>query len=133
MEEENLKSEPDLLVFISSVIEGMREVRKKAKDAVNDYPLTTPWLFEDMPANSESAEDLYLRKVEDSDIVIWLIGDDTSPAVRNEIRICRSSNIPLLAFRLSQGSETDSTRELIQGSRELRDVENSRQLGRHIF
>ena len=114
MEVENLQSEPDLLVFISSVIEGMRDVRQAAKVAVNDFPGTTPWLFEDMPANSDSAEDLYLRKVEESDIVIWLIDDDTSPAVRNEIRTCRSSNIPLLIFRLSQGNETDDTKELIE-------------------
>ena len=57
-----LRTESDLLVFISSVTEELKSTRQAAKDAVLALPFARPWLFEDSPASSESPTALYLRK-----------------------------------------------------------------------
>ena len=109
----SLRNESDLLVFISSVIEELRDSRQVAKQAVDDFPGTRPWLFEDMPASSESPSDLYLRKVRESDIVIWLVGEETSPPVTAEINTCMGAEIKLLSFHLPFDKRDTNTEKLI--------------------
>ena len=108
-----LRTESDLLVFISSVTEELKSTRQAAKDAVLALPFARPWLFEDSPASSESPTALYLRKVKDADIVIWLIGSETSKPVVDEISACLSVGHPLLAFKLPFQNRDDQTQKLI--------------------
>ena len=108
-----LRSESDLLVFISSVTDELKSIRQAAKDAVLALPLARPWLFEDSPASSESPSDAYLRKVKEADIVIWLIGSETSQPVVDEISVCMSVGHPLLAFKLPSTSRDNQTQNLI--------------------
>ena len=109
----HLRSESDLLVFISSVTDELKLSRQAARDAVLALPFTRPWLFEDSPASSESPSALYLRKVKEADIVIWLIGSETSKPVVNEIGVCMSVGHPLLAFKLPFENRDDKTQHLM--------------------
>ena len=80
-----VRGESDLLVFISSVMtEEMKSVRRKAVQTLHDLPFSRPWAFEYTPANSEDVTDAYLRKVEEADFVIWLVGVDTTQPARRQ-------------------------------------------------
>ena len=109
----HLRSESDLLVFISSVTEELKLTRQAAKEAVLTLPFARPWLFEDSPASSEALSAVYLRKVKEADIVIWLIGSETSKPVVDEINTCMSAGHPLLAFKLPAQTRDDQTQKLI--------------------
>ena len=109
----HLRSESDLLIFISSVTDELKPTRQVAKDAVLALPFARPWLFEDSPAASESPSALYLRKVKEADIVIWLIGSKTSKPVVEEISVCISVGHPLLAFKLPFQYRDVQTQKLI--------------------
>jgi hypothetical protein len=54
--------EPPLLVFVSSLIDKMKEERDLADRAIRSIPLTRPWLFEYTPASSQPVRDSYLTK-----------------------------------------------------------------------
>ena len=109
----HLRSESDLLIFISSVTDELRSTRQAAKDAVLALPFAQPWLFEDSPASSESPSAIYLRKVKEADIVIWLISSETSKPVVEEINVCMNVGHPLLAFKLPFQNRDDQTQKLI--------------------
>ena len=85
------RSESDLLVFISSVMTKQLEwARDTAVRTFEQFPIAHTWVFEHTPASSESATDAYLRKVEEADFVVWLVGSGTTQAVVNEIWSTRS-------------------------------------------
>ncbi len=109
----NPQGESELRVFISSVMPGLMHYRQTAKQAVDDIPFARPWLFEDTPARSDSAIDLYVQKVAEAEITIWLIGDTTSPPVVNEAHTCLTAKKRLLAFKLPFDSRDSVTEELI--------------------
>ena len=109
----HLRSESDLLIFISSVTDELKSTRQAAKDAVLALPFAQPWLFEDSPASSESPSAIYLRKVKEADIVIWFIGSETSKPVVEEINVCMNVGHPLLAFKLPFQNRDDQTQKLI--------------------
>ena len=98
-----VRGESDLLVFISSVTEEMRSARRKAVQTLNDLPFSRPWAFEFTPANSEDVKDAYLRKVEEADFVVWLVGVGTTQPVIDEINACIASGRRLLAFKFDSG------------------------------
>ena len=109
----HLRSESDLLIFISRVTNELKSTRQAAKDTVLALPFAQPWLFEDSPASSESPSAVYLRKVKEADIVIWLIGRETSKPVVEEINVCMSEGHPLLAFKLPFLNRDEQTQKLI--------------------
>ena len=109
-----LRGEPDLLVFVSSVTEELRPSRQIAKQAILDFPGTQPWLFEDTPASSESPTELYLRKVAEADLVIWLIGCETRKPVVDELHACRNARRRLLAFNLPCAVRDPQTNKLVK-------------------
>ena len=76
------RSETSLLVFISSVMRPELEpARNLAREAFLELEFTRPWAFEFTPASSEPPDESYLRKVQESDFVVWLIGDTTTQPV----------------------------------------------------
>ncbi|MXZ23516.1 MAG: DUF4062 domain-containing protein, partial [Caldilineaceae bacterium SB0665_bin_21] len=109
-----LYNENHLLVFVSSVTENLRALRQEIKKAITEFPVTEPWLFEDMPASTESPSDLYLRKVKEADLVIWLVGDETTQPVADEIHTCMIAGVRLLAFLLCMDNRCQTTRNLIE-------------------
>ena len=108
------QSESGLLVFISSrQSEEMTAPRRDAFRAIEEFPLTHPWAFEDMPASSEAAREHYMRYVSQANFVIWLVGRETTPAVADEIHACVAVQGRLLAFLLPSDVRDEQTNKLI--------------------
>ena len=109
------RSESHILVFISSVMtDDLKCARKLAEQAVRTYPITSSWTFEYTPASSRPPADEYLRKVEEADFVIWLVGSETSRPVFEEITTCISTGGRLLAFKLPAPRRDNQTCKLLQ-------------------
>jgi hypothetical protein len=66
------------------------------------------WRFEDQPASSSSPEEVYLRGVEISDVIVFIAGSDTSEPTAQEISSAIAWGKDILCFRLP--SETRSMR-----------------------
>ena len=108
------QSELEFLVFISSrQSPEMDEARHEAFKTIDEFPLTRPWAFENMPASSENAREHYLRYASQADFVIWLVGRETTLAVVDEIQACMSVQGKLLAFLLPSGRRDKQTKQLI--------------------
>ena len=108
------RGESDLLVFISSVMNPeLDAARETAFTVLRDMDRVQPWAFEFVPASSESASDAYLRRVEESDFVVWLIGSETTPPVVAEVNACIRSGTRLLAFKFPAPHRDAETEALI--------------------
>ena len=108
------RSESDLLVFISSVMTKQLEwARDTAVQTFEQFPIAHTWVFERTPASSESATDAYLRKVEEADFVVWLVGSRTTEAVVNEIHTCMAHDRRLLVFKLPAKNRDALTQQLL--------------------
>ena len=138
MEPENTdgsQGEAPLRVFISSVMDGLMEYRQVAKQAIDDIPFAHPWLFENTPASSESAIELYLQKVAEAEVTILLIGDTMTQPVINEVHACLTAKNRLLAFKLPFDSRDSATEEFISEIGEFvkwRDVNSNEDLAIQI-
>ncbi len=110
-----LPGEQPLLVFISSVITTELEpIRDRVISSIQQFNEFIPWTFEHTPASSEPVDQGYLRKVREADFVIWLIGEETTIPVENEVREAIANNRSLLAFKLPVDHGRDKkTRNLI--------------------
>ena len=109
------RSENNLLVFISSRMNSeMEPARKIAVEAVKRVEFGRPWAFECTPANTETAEDTYLRKVREADFVVWLVGSETTQPVFDEINEAISSDRRLLVFKLPAEQRDSKTEELLE-------------------
>jgi uncharacterized protein DUF4062 len=91
-------SEPPLIVFVSSLIDKMRNERAAVEQAVRSIPITRTWKFEDTPASSQPLEESYLSKVRTCDIFLIVLGSDYSRAVDREFETAVESQKPILAF-----------------------------------
>ena len=115
----------------------MTSAREIAIRTVSDSPFIRPWPFEGTPASSESLPDSYLRKVRESDLVIWLVGSKTTEPVAQEINTCMTAGISLLVFMLPSDSRDDITKDLIRKVRDAgyakwREVETIDDLAENI-
>ena len=109
------RSESDLSVFISSVMDDdLNPARDLAVQAIETIDFGRPWAFEYTPASSEAASDAYLRKVEEADFVIWLVGRRTTQPVVNEINRCIATHGRLLVFKLPAQERDEQTEILLQ-------------------
>ena len=138
MNEEKIpRSESDLLVFISSCQDAeMEPARQAAFRAIDEFPLTRPWAFENMPASSQFAREHYLNNAAKADFVIWLIGGRTSQAVIDEIHTCMSTQGRLLPFKLPSGFRDEQTERLlkeISGYAKWHPVKSADRLGEHVI
>ena len=108
------RSESNLLVFISSrQTPNMEYARSEATTAVDAFPNCSVWAFENMPASSQKARDYYLSNATKADFVIWLVGEDTTQPVVEEIHACISVRGKLLAFLLPADSRDQVTNGLM--------------------
>ncbi len=106
--------EHPLLIFVSSVMtDELSSARNAIVSHVNNVRGFVPWVFEFTPASSEDVEEGYLRKVRESDFVVWLVGGTTTISVEKEIREALSSNKRLLVFLLPADQRDDKTKNLI--------------------
>ncbi len=109
------RSEDNLLVFISSRISSeMEPARKIAVEAVQRVGFGRPWAFECTPANAETAETTYLRKVREADFVVWLVGSQTTQPVVDEMNEAISSGRRLLVFKLPAEQRDSKTEDLLE-------------------
>ena len=120
------RSETELLVFISSrMTKHLQWARDIAEQAFNRFPIARPWVFEKTPASSDSPTDAYLRKVQQADFVVWLVGASTTQPVANEIHTCLAYDRRLLVFKLPATKRDALTRRLlanVSNSTKWRDV-----------
>lgn len=109
-----IRSESDLLAFISSV---MRDELNCARNVVvqtcKAIEFTRPWAFEFAPSSSEPPNQGYLRKVREADFVFWLIGKETTKPVVDEITTCMAADRRLLAFKLPSETRCETTNKLM--------------------
>ena len=106
-------SESNLLVFISSVTDELKWARDEAVRTFERFPCTQPWAFEYTPASSESADDAYLKKAKDADLLVWLVGSQTTQPVVNEINARIATGRRLLVFKLPAEDRDPLTRKLL--------------------
>ena len=108
------RSESDLLVFVSSVMTpALAFARETTTRAIESFDFGHPWVFEFTPASSQKPEDGYLRKVAEADFVIWLVGQDTTQPVADEVNQCIISERRLLAFKLPCRERSEATLRLL--------------------
>lgn len=86
----------------------------EVRDAFPDVPFMSAWLFEESSASPTAPADFCLQHVRDSDLVILLVGSDTTEAVRAEVHEALLVGKPLLAFLLPSEQRTDEARALIE-------------------
>jgi hypothetical protein len=112
-----LSGEQPLQVFISSVMNDELAWARKATIIYLqhiDLPSFQPWAFESTPASSENVQEGYLRKVRESDFIVWLIGSTTTEPVKKEIREAISADIRILAFKFHVETRDEETLGLLQ-------------------
>ncbi len=92
-----------LQVFVSSVMDPKREdlfaERAAAKRAIESFPsLTRAWRFEDSPGSPQSAGWVYLKKVEECDIFVLVLGKEMTRPVMREYWRARKKGKPRLVY-----------------------------------
>ena len=110
----SIRSESDLLVFVSSRMnDEMAEAREITIETIRGMNFGRPWAFEYTPASSQPADNTYLRMVREADLVIWLVGSETTQPVMAEINTAISAGRRLLVFRLPNEQQDFNTSRLI--------------------
>lgn len=105
-------------IFVSGVQKELKEERFVVKKLINRNSLLkkyfTVFLFEDLPAKSKPAERVYLKNVEESDILILLLGDeygqrgsDGLSAIEREFRRSVEQSLKILVFLRKDDSGRD--------------------------
>lgn len=113
-----IAGERPLLAFVSSVMRPeVQWAREAAVEALTKNPTLVPWAFEYTPASSEAADVSYLAKVREADFVVWLVGDTTTPPVRDEIVEALAANKRLWAITLPAVERDELTMQLLQDVR----------------
>ena len=111
---EIVSSELPLVVFVSSTMNSELEwARDETFRVLQSRHGFRAWMFEHTPASSESLVSGYLRKVREADLVIWLIGRETTEPVRKEILEALASKRRLLIFKLPESQRDAATESLI--------------------
>ena len=130
------RSETDVIVFISSVMNNhLNHARQIAKEAIEEISFGRPWAFEQTPASSENPSSAYLRKVQEADFVVWLVGSETTQAVIEEINACIASGRRLLVFKLpaqTRDSHTESFLYTVRAYAKWKEVDSLEALKDHI-
>lgn len=111
-------------IFISSVQEEFKKERLVVKELITQNALLkkyfTVFLFEDLPAKSKSAQNIYLGKVSESDILILLLGKDYGKmgvdgfsAIESEYRKAVEKNLEVLVF-IRDVNDSDRDKRVIK-------------------
>lgn len=118
-------------IFISSVQEEFKKERLVVKELITQNALLkkyfTVFLFEDLPAKSKSAQNIYLGKVSESDILILLLGKDYGKmgvdgfsAIESEYRKAVEKNLEVLVF-IRDVNDSDRDKRVL---RLIKEIEN---------
>jgi hypothetical protein len=92
--------------------------RDTVVSALAGSPVLAPWAFEYTPASSDAADTTYLAKVREATVVIWLVGEETTPPVRNEIAEALGARKRLWVFLLPAKCRDDLTCQLLLEARD---------------
>jgi hypothetical protein len=107
--------EEKLIVFISSRInDEMKRARQAVREAIEELPLTRPWLFEEAPAAADPLDESYLRWVGKCDLFILLLGEDITDPVRVEWETATQAGRPRLVF-LKKGAQDEAAWQFAKG------------------
>lgn len=79
-------------------VEDLTAQRQSAKEAARSLGLTRPWLFEEAPASSDPLDVSYLRKVDDCDVFLLIVGSALTEAVKGEFQRAVQQRKPRLVF-----------------------------------
>lgn len=106
--------EVPLLAFVSSVMRPeLQWARDETVHTFDRARFLVPWAFEFTPASSEPVDQGYLRKVREADMVVWLVGEETTEPVQNEIREALAIGRRLLVMKLPVARREGVTESLI--------------------
>ena len=92
----------------------MRRARRAVREAIEELPLTRPWLFEEAPAAADPLDESYLRWVGKCDLFILLLGEDITDPVRTEWETATQARKPRLVF-LKKGAQDDAACKFAKG------------------
>ena len=92
--------------------------RREAVEAVQKVANLQPWAFEYTSASPDGAQSVYIQKVREAAIVIWLATKRTTEPVQKEVRESLAIGTRLLVFKLYHTGATAETDCL------LNDVQN---------
>ncbi|MCK4255407.1 DUF4062 domain-containing protein [candidate division WOR-3 bacterium] len=117
-------------IFVSGVQRELAEERLAVKEVITQNALLKKYfsifLFEDLPAKSKPAENVYLGKVLESDILLLLLGkeygqpgSDGLSAIEREFRKALERNLKILAY-LSKERDSARNRSLRNLIKEIR-------------
>jgi formylglycine-generating enzyme required for sulfatase activity len=90
--------EPPLKIFVSSMIGELESERVALQIALEQLPLTRPWVFEYTPPAADALEESYLRHVQNCDLLVLLVGQSISDPVRREWKEATDLGKQRLAF-----------------------------------
>ena len=111
------------------------QARRIAEQTISHFEMGRSWTFEYTPASSEPPTNTYLRKVAESDFVLWIVGGETTQPVVEEVDTCIAVGGRLLVFKLPAHQRDSRTTKLLGRVQPLvkwRDVPSLSQLGPHI-
>lgn len=107
-----------LSVFVSSVMADgyLAAEREQLRSAIESLQLTTPWTFENEPAESAPPLDVALRAVRRCDIFVLLVSNAHTAPVEAELDEAERGNKPVLAFveRRTRDDESEQRRSVLQ-------------------
>ena len=116
-------------IFVSGVQKEMKEERNAVKELViENYLLKdyfTVFLFEALPAKSKSAEEIYLKEVNESDIYIGILGneygktgeDGLSPVEKEYLEAKKADKEIWFFIKGEDSHREDKLKTLIKGIR----------------
>lgn len=107
-------------VFISSVqSEALSRARAAAVAACRSLLPIDPWVFESTAAAPYPPEQVFIPKVSESHVLIWLVEAETSDAVEREILTAIAERRRIFSFLLPVRQRTDRTNRVIEKVREV--------------
>lgn len=103
-----------LLAFISSVMtDDLQWARDEVVAALDAVPFTVPWAFEFTPASPEEVVSGYLRRVREANFFIWLVSDEITQPVLDEINEALAADVPIVALLLHASARSDRVQEVM--------------------
>lgn len=99
---------PRLSVFISSILAGHGDERRRVAEALRTSGIADDWIFEEGTARSCSLEDSYLTPLKRSHLMVLLLKDDITEPVRLEYRTAKTHCIPVLVFKAAGLKTSDA-------------------------
>ncbi|MDP9237928.1 MAG: GNAT family N-acetyltransferase [Chloroflexota bacterium] len=65
-------------------VDDLSAERESCRSTVNALAVTRAWTFENSPSSADPVDDTYLKKVDECDLFILILGGDLTDAVENE-------------------------------------------------